>query len=170
MIAPTSVPSPPSGIAAAEGDPDLFADHLADHIRRAPGNIGECDTMTMETVSVMLPSSTSQTAWISSAEERAPGSRWPMERSPRKAARPLVARMGLVARRGRRRRAARRGAAARGQRRLHRDQHVEHGLGPGVGLAARFHRLDAGSEHRAASRRRRRRVGAALPIAISSEP
>ena len=73
-------------------------------------------------------------AAIISARGRAPGSIWPIERSPRNEARPRIAFIGTVA--------SAAAAAAVGdlapqiapprERVVHRHQHVEHGLLPDV--------------------------------------
>ena len=105
-----------------------------------------------------------------SAAERAPGSTWPIDLSPRNEARPRVARIGAVASAARRAAAAiPSGVRARLQRLQRRRQHVEQGFLPDFALAARLHRGDRLLE--AAARSARVEVaGHALPSAMNSVP
>jgi hypothetical protein len=66
--------------------------------------------------------------------------------------------------------AAGRGSSARGERGVNRRQHVEHRLLPGLGLAARLHRLDRGGEAQGRGRRGRASGGSALPSVMNSVP
>src|SRR6185436_18532644 len=85
------------GIAAAKTKRHFIADHLTHHVGGAAGNVGRMrHDHDADLVAHDFPSNTSQTASTISSLERAPGSIWPMERSPKKEARPRMAFMGTV--------------------------------------------------------------------------
>src|SRR5260221_1195505 len=89
---------PAFGVAAAMRDLDLVADHLTHHLRGPPGDVGRVRNDDQRNVLAHFhPSKKRDNASIMISLERAPGSMWPMLRSPRKEARPLVARIGTVA-------------------------------------------------------------------------
>src|SRR3546814_19164540 len=70
------------------GDGDLLAHHLAHHVGRAPRNVGRMrDDDDGDPTAHSGCSATSHAAWTNSALDCAPGSRWPMLRSPRSAER-----------------------------------------------------------------------------------
>ena len=120
---------------AAEGSPPVQASGTSSPtiwrtMSAAPSaTFGEWETMTMPTLAISCSPRSSQSAAIISEDERAPGSIWPIDRSPRKEARPRVARIGTVAS------AARAalslmaaGISARGERRAGGNENVEHRL------------------------------------------
>ena len=88
---------------------------------------------------------TSTTASTINEEDRAPGSMWPMLRSPRNDARPRIARIGTVCSAATFAAALRRcGKPAPPSRRTAStgNSPVEHGLLPDIGLAPSLHRVD----------------------------
>ena len=133
------------GIAAAQGERHLVADHLAHHVGRALGDerrMRDDDDADIRSCGCLRGRCRDAASTIS-ALERAPGSMWPIERSPRKEARPRVAFIGMVASAARCARAATRpSVGAAGDRLLHGHEHVEHGLLAGIRLAARLHGVD----------------------------
>src|SRR5205823_6352595 len=86
------------GIAAAEAQRHVAADHLAHHVGGAAGDVGGMrNNDDADFAGHARPSTTSQIASIMSSLERAPGSMCPIERSPRNEARPRMAFIGTVA-------------------------------------------------------------------------
>src|SRR5246127_727531 len=84
-------------ISAAPAEWYFAADHLLDHQRRATGYVRRVrHDHDSDILRHARPSITSATASTINAEERAPGSIWPMLRSPRNEARPRIARIGMV--------------------------------------------------------------------------
>src|SRR5262249_40180641 len=90
---------PAVGIAAAMGDLYFVPHHLAHHIRGAAGDLGRMrhDDYGNVLARHFDPSKKGDKASTRISLDRAPGSMWPMLRSPRNEARPLLARMGTVA-------------------------------------------------------------------------
>src|ERR1700677_3049112 len=76
---------------------NVVADHLAHHVGRSFGDFRRMRYDDDADRAHQPAPNSSQIATIISADDRAPGSTWPIERSPRKEARPRVARIGAVA-------------------------------------------------------------------------
>src|ERR1700704_3392195 len=88
---------PAARISAAPAERHFAADHLLDHQRRTTRHVGRGGHKANSDVFAHAnPSMTSATASTISSEDRAPGSMWPMLRSPRNDARPRIARIGMV--------------------------------------------------------------------------
>ena len=93
--------------------------------------IGECDTMTMPTLLMLTAPDFAPRPHQIARSRRAPGSMWPIERSPRNEARPRNAFIGTVASAARRRyRRFPAPSLPRASAVMHRLQHVEHRLLP----------------------------------------
>src|SRR5947207_7736013 len=88
---------PAARIPAAPTERHLAADHLLDHLRRTSRHVGRMrHNDNSDILAHANPSMTSATASTINSEDRAPGSIWPMLRSPRNDARPRIARIGMV--------------------------------------------------------------------------
>src|ERR1700676_1184119 len=86
-----------TGIAAAPAERHLAADHLLDHERGAAGDVRRVrDDDDSNIFAHANPSMTSAIASMIKADDRAPGSMWPMLRSPRNDARPRIALIWMV--------------------------------------------------------------------------
>ena len=121
-------------IAARVGERHGVANHLPHHVGGPFGDLGRVRYDDDSDVGHGLSSPmTSQMAAIIRQDDRAPGSIWPIERSPRNEARPRKAFIGMVAAaasNARRRSRAVSSVAAHGQLRLHGREHVKHRLLP----------------------------------------
>src|SRR5258706_11441561 len=84
-------------ISTAPAERYFMADHLLDHQGSAPRHVRRVRHNDDSNIFAHAnPSITSVTASTINAEDRAPGSMWPMLRSPRNDARPRIARIGIV--------------------------------------------------------------------------